>query len=122
MHIFIPAKISRWQFLWFNNLGPELIRSFRALKVWFTLKKHGIIKLGEKIPENWEQAQYVVSLLKKHDDHICIIRPVTLNIANFRFELKMPSEKNVKVINAFNNDLVADMQLSEIVVPATSYL
>ncbi len=90
--------------------------------MWFTLKKHGIIKLSEKIPENWEQAQYLVSCFKKHDDHICILRPVTLNIINFRFELKIPSEKNVEMINALNNDLVADIQLSEIVVPATSYL
>jgi len=80
--------------LWFNDLGSELSRSFRALKVWFTLKEHGIIKLGEKIAVNCEQAQYLISLLEKHGDPI----------------------------DAFNNKLVADMQLSGIRVLSTSFI
>ena len=108
--------------LWFNNLGPELSRSFRALKVWFTFKEHGLIKLGKKIAENCEQAQYFVSLLEKHADLIRIVRPVTLNIVNFRFEPKVLGEANVEMIDTFNNELVADMQLSGIAVPSTSYI
>jgi glutamate/tyrosine decarboxylase-like PLP-dependent enzyme len=108
--------------LWFNNLGPELSRSFRALKVWFTFKEHGFIKLGEKIAENCEQAQYLVSLLEKHADLIRIVRPVTLNIVNFRFEPKILGEANVEMIDTFNNELVADMQLSGIAIPSTSYI
>jgi aromatic-L-amino-acid decarboxylase len=39
----------------FCDMGPELTRSFRALKVWLTLKEHGIMKLGQKIADNCEQ-------------------------------------------------------------------
>jgi glutamate/tyrosine decarboxylase-like PLP-dependent enzyme len=68
---------------WFADFGPEITRTFRGLKVWFTLKEHGTAKLGQKIAENCEQAQYLVSLLEKHDHLIHIVRPVPLNIVNF---------------------------------------
>ncbi|CAF1474923.1 unnamed protein product [Adineta ricciae] len=70
--------------LWFCGLGPELSRSFRALKVWFTFKEHGIDKLGQKIADNCEQAQYFARLLEKHADIIHVLRPITLNTVNFR--------------------------------------
>ena len=44
------------------------------------------MKLGEKIAENCQQAQYLASLLRKYEHFIRIIRPVTLNIVNFRLE------------------------------------
>jgi glutamate/tyrosine decarboxylase-like PLP-dependent enzyme len=91
------------------------------LKVWFTLKEHDILKLGQKIAENCEQAQYLVYLLEKHAHLISIVRPVILNIVNFRSEPKEFDEKNVEIIDALNNDLVADMQLSGIALPSTTY-
>jgi glutamate/tyrosine decarboxylase-like PLP-dependent enzyme len=76
------------------------------------VKEHDSRKLARKIAENCEQAQYLVSLLEKHPDLICIIRPVILNIVNFRFESKELDQTNIEAIDAFNNELVADMQLS----------
>ncbi len=104
---------------WFCDLGIELSRSFHALKVWFTLKEHGTIKLGQKIAENCQQAQYLASLLEKHQHFIHIIRPVTLNIVNFRLEPEELDKSNSKFIDTFNNELLADIQLSGIAV-ATS--
>lgn len=106
----------------FNDLGSELSRSFCALKVWFIFKKHGIVKLGKKIADNCKQAEYFVSLLERHDELICIILSITLNIVNFRFESKILSETNVEVIDIFNNELVADMQLCGIGVLSISYI
>ena len=62
---------------WCFNLGIEISRSFRALKVWFLLKEHGIIKLGAKIAENCDQTQYLLSLLEKYEPMIHIIRPIS---------------------------------------------
>jgi aromatic-L-amino-acid decarboxylase len=97
---------------WFFTMGPELSRSFRALKVWFTLKEHGTVKLGQKIADNCEQAQYLVSLLEKHDRIIRIVRPVSLNIVKFRLELEELDKTDYKLIDMFNDELLKDIQVS----------
>lgn len=104
----------------FAQLSPDLSRSCRALKVWFTFQEHGAIKLGRKMADNCEQAQYLVSLLEKHEHIIRIIRPVTLNVVNFRLEPDELDKADHELIDAFNTNLADDMQLSGIVYPSTS--
>jgi glutamate/tyrosine decarboxylase-like PLP-dependent enzyme len=101
---------------WYCELGIELSRSFRALKVWVTLKEHGFKKLGQKIADNCEQAQYLASLLKKYEDFISVITPTTLNIVNFRFDPKELKKFSDEFIDDFNNELLNDIQLSGIAV------
>jgi glutamate/tyrosine decarboxylase-like PLP-dependent enzyme len=104
---------------WFSGHGPEISRSFRALRVWFTLKEHGTVKLGQKIAENCQQAQYLVSLLEKHT-FIRILRPVSLNIVNFRIEPDELDDTDSHLVDVFNNELVADIQLSGIAVVSST--
>jgi glutamate/tyrosine decarboxylase-like PLP-dependent enzyme len=101
-------------------MGPELSRSFRSLKVWFTLKEHGAVKLGQKIADNCEQAQYLVSLLEKYEQIIRIIRPVSLNIVNFRFEPEELNKTDYELIDIFNDELVKDIHTSGIVLPSST--
>jgi aromatic-L-amino-acid decarboxylase len=105
---------------WFCDLGTELSRSFRALKVWVTLKEHGCIKLGEKIAENCQQAQYLASLLAKYKDFIRVIHPITLNIVNLRLEPEELNKYNAEFIDEFNNELLNDIQLSGIAIASTT--
>ena len=104
----------------FCDLGLELSRPFRALKVWFTLREHGTIKLGQKIADNCEQAQYLASLLKKHEPNIRVYRPVSLNIVNFRLEPAVLDKTDHVQIDQFNNDIVEDMQRSGVAVASTT--
>ena len=83
------------------DLGPELSRLFRALKVWFTFREHGTKKLGQTIANNCHHAQYLVSLLEKHEDTIRILRPVSLNIVNFRFEPDALDQSSEELVNRF---------------------
>lgn len=106
--------------VWFCHLGPELSRSFRALKVWFTLKEHGTVKLGQKIAENCEQAQYLASLLEKNADVIRVFRPISLNIVNFRLEPKELDTTDHEQIDLFNADLTQDIQVSGVAIPSTT--
>ena len=106
---------------WFCELGPELSRCFRALKVWCTLKEHGIIRLGKKIADNCQQAQYLGSLLAQHETIIQTIRPIKLNIVNFRFESEqLKSQMSNELIDQFNSDLLADLQISGRAVASTT--
>lgn len=116
----IVRKDSTNDALPFTQLSPDLSRSCRALKVWFTLQEHGIIKLGKKIADNCEQTQYFVSLLEKHEDIIRIIRPITLNVVNFRLEPNELDKTDYELIDTFNTNLADDMQHSGIVYPSTN--
>jgi aromatic-L-amino-acid decarboxylase len=108
--------------LWFCDLGPELSRSFRALKIWFTLKEHGTVKLGQKIADNCEQAQYLVSLLEKHERIIRIVRPVSLNIVNFRFEPEELDKVDSELVDMFNDELVMDIQTSGVALLSSTHI
>lgn len=107
---------------WFADLGIELSRSFRALKIWMTLKEHGIRKLGQKIADNCQQAEYLVSLLEKYEDFIHIIRPVTLNVVNFRLQPKEFDISNSESIDRFNNEVLTDIQVSGIALASTTII
>lgn len=107
---------------WYYDLGPELSRSFRALKVWFIIRQHGIIKLGQKINENCQQAQYLVSLLEQYQNIIRIVRPVSLNIVNFRFEPEEFNGMSSEIIDIFNEELVLDIQTDGIALPSTTVI
>jgi len=43
----------------FGDLGPELSRPFRALKVWMALKTHGVRGLARTVERNVEQARWL---------------------------------------------------------------
>ncbi|CAF1351622.1 unnamed protein product [Rotaria sp. Silwood1] len=98
----------------------EISRPFRALKVWFTLKEHGIIKLSQKIADHCDQAQYFLSLLEKHENIIRIIRPISLNVVNFRFEPEECDKKDDEIIDRFNNQLLLGLYASGIALPSST--
>ena len=52
----------------FAERGLELTRSFRALKVWMSLKTHGIDAFSRLIKQNVDQARYCADLIDAHPD------------------------------------------------------
>jgi hypothetical protein len=60
----------------------------------------------------------LLCLLEKHDD---LIRTLTLDVVNFCFEPEAFDDNNEKIIEVFNNELVADVKHSKIVVLLTPY-
>jgi len=103
---------------WFCEFGPELSRGFRALKVWFALKEHGVKRLAQKIEENCEQAVYLSGLVEGHDE-LEMMAPVALNIACFRFVAPAKSDAELDHING---EIVIDLQEKGIAVPSTTRL
>lgn len=99
---------------WYCELGPELSRGFRAFKVWFTLKEHGLERLGEKIADNCRQARYLASLVDAHPD-LELMAPVALNIACFRFRAA-----EAGTLDKLNGDVVVALQEKGIAAPSTT--
>jgi len=93
---------------WFCEMGIALSRPCRAFKVWFSLKEHVTIKLGQAIAANCGQAQYLANLLRKHH-FIRVFSPVSLNIVNFRLEPSELKQAGSEIIDEFNDELVKDL-------------
>jgi len=104
--------------VWPCDLGPELSRGFRALKVWFALKQHGTEKLGQMIEKNVRQAQYLAARIAA-DPGMELLAPANLNIVCFRL---LAPGMDEAALNVFNKQLVQDVQLAGIAAPSTSRL
>jgi len=101
---------------WFTDLGPELSRSFRALKIWFAFKENGTRRLGRMVEKNCRQARYLARLVEATPALELLARP-TLNIVCFRYRNPRMAEKE---IDRVNRDIVADLQERGIAAPSTT--
>ncbi len=69
---------------WPCDFGPDLSRSFRALKVWFTLKVYGTAAIGRTISRTCELARYLERRIAETPE-LELMAPVELNIVCFRY-------------------------------------
>ena len=68
---------------WPCDLGPELSREFRALKVWTALRTHGFDALGASITDNCAQAAAMGERVAASDE-LELAAPVVSNVCCFR--------------------------------------
>lgn len=92
---------------WLCDFGLELSRSFRALKVWFSIKTYGLKKLGEAIQLNCELAEYLAECINQSRYFQTIAEPVS-TIVTFRLKTDMSVELN----NNYCEEIVTQLQLS----------
>ncbi len=103
---------------WPCEYGPELSRGFRALKIWFALKEHGIRRIAEKVEDNCNQATYLAAEVEAHPE-LELAAPVSLNIVCFRF---VAPGRTSDDLNAINGEIVMDLQERGIAAPSTTTL
>lgn len=101
--------------LWFSDYGLQLSRQFRALKVWMSIKEHGLDRFGRMIARNVEQAHYFGQLVEQ-DPHMELLAPIGMDIVCFRFN---PGGMDNEKLNTLNKEIL--MQLHESGVAAPSY-
>jgi glutamate/tyrosine decarboxylase-like PLP-dependent enzyme len=101
--------------LWFSDYGVQLSRQFRALKVWMSIKEHGLERFGRMIARNVEQAHYFGQLVEK-EPSLELLAPIGLDIVCFRFN---PGGMDDEQLNALNKEIL--MQLHEQGIAAPSY-
>ena len=100
---------------WFSDYGLQLSRQFRALKVWMSIKEHGLDRFGRMIARNVEQAHYFGQLVES-DPTLELMAPIGMDIVCFRFN---PGNLNDQALNALNKEIL--MQLHEQGIAAPSY-
>jgi aromatic-L-amino-acid decarboxylase len=100
----------------FADLGPQLSRGFKALKVWMGLKAVGTDRLGRLIRQNVEQARFLSERVAKNDE-LELMAPTALNIVCFRYRGGDGVDKD-----ALNKALLVELQESGVAVPSGTVL
>ncbi|ABI61616.1 pyridoxal phosphate-dependent decarboxylase family protein [Granulibacter bethesdensis] len=104
---------------WPCDLGPDLSRGFRALKVWMMLKTYGADRLGAVVETCCDVATHLAARVAAEPE-LELLAPLPgqngLNVVCFRF-IAAPGD-----LDRLNIELVADVQESGVAVPSTTHL
>ena len=95
---------------WPCDLGPDLSRGFRALKVWMTLRTYGADRLGAVVDQCCALAARLAARVAA-EPALELLAPVPLNIVCFRVR---------GADDAFNAGLVADLHEEGSFAPSTT--
>jgi len=114
----MPGGLAGGDHAWFGDLGMELTRSFRALKIWMTLKAYGIDHFARLIEQDIEHAQYLASLVKDNP-HLELLDDVPLNIVCFRFN---PHSEDQVDLDALNQEIMIRLHERGLAVPSYTRL
>jgi glutamate/tyrosine decarboxylase-like PLP-dependent enzyme len=103
---------------WFSEYGLQLTRGFRALKVWMSLKEHGVQKYARLIEQNVQQARYLAARVAAEPE-LELVAPVPLNIVCFRYN---PGSLDGARLNALNEELLTRLHESGVAAPSYTTL
>ncbi len=104
--------------MWMSDYGLQLSRSFRALKVWMSIKEHGLEKYARMIKKNCDQMQYLAQLVRAQP-RLELLSPVELNIVCFRYVIAGWSDKE---LNTLNEDILIQLQERGLAAPSSTTL
>ncbi|NIR45372.1 MAG: amino acid decarboxylase [Gemmatimonadetes bacterium] len=102
----------------FAELGPQLTRGFRALKVWMSLKAHGADAYAALVRRNVEQARYLARRVTEHPQ-LELLAPVPLNVVNYRFD---PGDLDGGGLDELNHDILVRLHEDGIAAPSHTRL
>ncbi len=99
--------------VWPCDLGPDLSRGFRALKVWMTLSVYGADRIGAIAQQTCDIAATLAARVDR-EPALQRLAPVALNIVCFRY---IAADGDLDRLNA---EVVADLQEAGIAAPSTT--
>jgi aromatic-L-amino-acid decarboxylase len=94
----MPRGLAGGQYAWFGDLGLQLTRGFKALKVWMTIKAYGLDHFRSQIEQDIEHAKYLANLVDNHSN-LELLDNVPLNIVCFRYITPGMSDKDLDHLN-----------------------
>lgn len=100
----------------FNELGPQLSRAFRALKVWLSIKSYGVEAFRTQIERNVAQASYLAQRVEAHPS-LELLAPVPLNVVCFRYN---PTDNRAVDLDALNREILMTLHERGIAVPTST--
>ncbi len=104
--------------IWFTDYGFEMSDEFKTLKIWMSLKEHGIKKYGRLVEQNIQQAEYLTKLIEQEED-LELLAPTSMNIVCFRYKKEgLDQEK----LTRYNEEIVHQLHERGIAVPSYTIL
>ena len=91
---------------WLYDYGLQTSRGFRALKIWMSLKEHGVEKFGRLIDQNIAQAAYLSSLIER-EPVLELVAPTNINIVCYRYN---PPGADPATLKALNTEIMLRLQ------------
>jgi aromatic-L-amino-acid/L-tryptophan decarboxylase len=102
----------------FAERGMDLTRNFKALKVWMSMKAHGVHAYTALIEQNVADAQYLAALAATDPD-LELLAPAPLNVVCFRYA---PPDIAPERLDALNAEILIRVQEEGIAVPSGTRL
>lgn len=102
----------------FANLGIDLTRNFKALKVWMSLKAQGVTQIAGVIEQNVADIRYLVDQIGQSGE-LELLAPSPLNIACFRY---VRSGLTDDALNMLNQEILLQIQERGIAIPSGTTL
>ena len=99
--------------VWPCDLGPDLSRGFRALKVWMTLSVYGADRIGAIAEQTCALAAALAARVDREPE-LERLAPVALNIVCFRYRAAGDD------LDRLNAEIVADLQEAGTAAPSTT--
>jgi glutamate/tyrosine decarboxylase-like PLP-dependent enzyme len=103
---------------WFSDLGMQLSRQFRALKVWMTIKEHGLDRFGRMMDRNVGQARFLGRLVEAQAE-LELMAPIGMDIVCFRFN---PGGLDNEALTRLNKEILLQIQEQGIAAPSYTTL
>jgi len=91
---------------WPCDFGPDLSRSFKALKVWFTIQVFGMDRLARMMERTCELADYLSCCIEESTE-LELLAPVNLNIVCFRYRCDDSDRVNSELLIALQESGIA---------------
>ena len=102
----------------FADLGVQLSRGFRALKVWMSLKAHGSDAWGRLVEQNVVQARHLRDRVLA-EPRLELLAPAPLNVVCFRY---VAPGLDAAALDAVNEEILLRVQERGIAVPSSTVL
>ncbi|HKQ72718.1 MAG TPA: aminotransferase class V-fold PLP-dependent enzyme [Blastocatellia bacterium] len=91
----------------YYDYGLQLTRSFRALKLWLSIKTFGAAAFREAINHGFELAEFAENLLRQ-SDRWRIVTPATMGVVTFRYVAEGCSEDEINEIHRLMVEMMSE--------------
>ena len=110
----MPRGLAAGEHAWFGDLGLQLTRGFRALKVWMTVRAYGLDHFTHQIEQNVNQAAYLVEHIQA-SPKLELLADAPFNIVCFRFN---DPNLNQTALNDLNQEILMRLHERGLAVPS----